>query len=137
MYPTDRKERQVIRKLQRDLSSMESLRERWNIKISDDKSQTTYFSCRNGPAESHRTSKGRNIPVANQVKYPDVIFDGKVTLRYHTTMRPSELLSLSAPNSTTRDWTLTLNYPPHGIHHICKDLRLINEYIGPCEREWK
>jgi hypothetical protein len=86
IYPTDRKERYVIRKLQGGLSSMESWDGRWNVKINADRIQAIYFFRGNGPAESHLTLKGRNIPFTNQVKYPDVIFDGKVTSRYHKTM---------------------------------------------------
>jgi hypothetical protein len=85
-YPTDRKERHVIRKLQRGLSSLETWRERWNIKINEDMSQAIYFSCGNGPAETHLTLKGWNITFDNQVKHPDVIFVRRVTLRYYTTM---------------------------------------------------
>jgi hypothetical protein len=55
IYPTDRKERHIIRKLQRDLLSIESWREGCNIKINDDKNQAIYFSRGNRPAESHFT----------------------------------------------------------------------------------
>jgi hypothetical protein len=36
VYETDRKERFVVRKLQRGLSSMETWCESWNIKITED-----------------------------------------------------------------------------------------------------
>jgi hypothetical protein len=57
--------------------------ERWNIKINEDKTQAIYFSRGNGPAEFNLTLKGRNIPFVNQVKYLGVIFDRKITWRYH------------------------------------------------------
>jgi hypothetical protein len=44
IYTTDRKEGYVLRKLQRDLASMESWCERWNIKINKDKTLAVYFS---------------------------------------------------------------------------------------------
>jgi hypothetical protein len=45
-------------------------------------------SCSSGKrlAESHLTLKGRSIPFVNQVKYLTVIFDMKITRRYHTEM---------------------------------------------------
>lgn len=85
IYPTDRKEHYVIRKLQRGLSSMESWRERWNIKPTKI-SQPIYFSRGNGPAETHLTLNRRNIPFANQVRYLDVFCGKRVTLTYHSAM---------------------------------------------------
>jgi hypothetical protein len=43
-YATDHKEGFIVGKLQRGLSSMEALCERWNIKINEDKTQGIYFS---------------------------------------------------------------------------------------------
>ena len=65
---------------------MQSWCERWNIKINEDKTQAIYFSLGNGPAESHLTLKGRNIPFVNHVKYIGVIFDRKSTWRYQLEM---------------------------------------------------
>jgi hypothetical protein len=44
IYATHRKEGYVFRKLQRDLSAIETWCERWNIKINEDKTQAIYFS---------------------------------------------------------------------------------------------
>src|SRR5215468_35958 len=85
-YATDRKEGFVTRKLQRGLTYVELWCERWNIKINEDKTQAIYFSRGNGPAESHLTLKGRNIPFVNQVKHLGVISDTKITWRYHIEM---------------------------------------------------
>jgi hypothetical protein len=46
LYVTDRKEGFIVRKLQRDFSSMETWFERWNIKISKDKTQGVFSRCR-------------------------------------------------------------------------------------------
>jgi hypothetical protein len=43
LYATGRKEGYVIRKLQRGFSSVETWRERWNIKINEDKTQGSPF----------------------------------------------------------------------------------------------
>jgi len=86
IYATDRKAGFVTRKLQRGLTYVELWCERWNIKINEDKTQAIYFSRGNGPAESHLTLKGRNIPFVNQVKYLGVIFDKEITWTYHIEM---------------------------------------------------
>jgi hypothetical protein len=73
LYATDRKEGFVVRKLQRDLSSMETWCERWNIKINKDKTQGIYFSRRRPPPESHLALNGRNISYVNSAKYLRII----------------------------------------------------------------
>jgi hypothetical protein len=83
MYGIDRKEIYVLRKLQRNLTSMEAWCERWNIKINEDKTQAIYFSRRRGQVEAHFALNGRNIPFVNYVKYLGVIFDRKITWRLH------------------------------------------------------
>jgi len=75
IYTTDRKEGYVLRKLQRDLASMESWCERWNTKINEDKTLAVYFSHWRRLVEAYLTVKGRHIPFVNNVKYLDVIFD--------------------------------------------------------------
>jgi hypothetical protein len=50
-FLTDRKEGYVLRKLQRGFTSMESWCERWNIKITQNKTQATYFFHRLGLVE--------------------------------------------------------------------------------------
>jgi hypothetical protein len=44
MYATDSKESSVLKTLQRDLTSTEARCERWNMKITEDKTQAIYFS---------------------------------------------------------------------------------------------
>ena len=111
IYPTDRKEHYVIRKLQRGLSSLESWRERWNIKPTKI-SQPVYFSCGNGLAETQLTLNGQNIPFANQVRYLDVICDRKVTLTYHSaTIEAKVFRKFISVYSlfNLSDWAVTLN----------------------------
>jgi hypothetical protein len=79
IYATDRKEGYVLRKLQRDFSSTETRCERWNIKISEDKTQAIYFSQRLRLHEAHLILNERNIPFVNHVKYRGVIFDKRIT----------------------------------------------------------
>jgi hypothetical protein len=86
IYCTDRKEGYVLRKLQRGLTSVASWCERWNIKINEDKTQAIYFPRRHRPVETCLTLNGRNIPSVNQVKYLDVVFDRKITWRFHIEM---------------------------------------------------
>jgi hypothetical protein len=86
IFATDRKEGYVVRKLQRGLSFTELRCEHWNVNINEEKTQAIYFSRGNRPAESHLTLKERKIPFVNQVKYLGVIFDRKVTWRYHIDM---------------------------------------------------
>jgi hypothetical protein len=77
VYATDGKE-DFVRKLQHGLSSMESLCERWNIKINEDKTQGIYFSRSRRPPESRLTLNGRNIPFVNSAKYHGVILIGRL-----------------------------------------------------------
>jgi hypothetical protein len=79
IYATDRKEGYVVRKLQRGLGAIETLCERWNINISEDVTQTFYFSHRLRLPEAHLTMNGRNIPFVNHIKYLGVIFDKRIT----------------------------------------------------------
>jgi hypothetical protein len=51
LYASGRKE--VVRKLQRGLSLMETWCERWNIKINEENSRGIYFSHSRRPPESH------------------------------------------------------------------------------------
>jgi hypothetical protein len=76
---TDHKEGYVLRKLQRFLSAIVRLCERWNIKINEDKTQVIYFSHRISPPESHLTLNGRNITFVNHVNYLGVTFDKNIT----------------------------------------------------------
>jgi hypothetical protein len=60
----------VLRKLQRDLNSIEMWCKRWNIKIDDDKTRVIYFSHRLRPPEVHLT-------------YLGIIFNERITWRFH------------------------------------------------------
>jgi hypothetical protein len=86
LYATDRKECYVFRKLQPALSAIEKWCERWNIQISEDKTQTINLSHRLRPPEAHLTLNGRNIPFVNHVKYLGKIFDKRITYRLHIKM---------------------------------------------------
>jgi hypothetical protein len=86
LYATERKESFVVRKLQRELNSMETWCERWNSKTNEDKTQGIYFSRSRQRPDSHLTLNGRNIPLVNSIKYLNVIFDKKVTWRLHIEM---------------------------------------------------
>jgi hypothetical protein len=84
MYATDRKEDDVLRKLQCGLISVETWFERWNIKINEDKTRAVFLSHRHGPPEAHLTLKGRSIPfVVKRVVYLGAIFDKRITWRLH------------------------------------------------------
>jgi hypothetical protein len=85
-YATKRKEGSVLRKLQRGLNSVAEWSKRWNIKINEDKTQAIYFSHRIRPPESLLTLNERNIPFVNNVNYPGVTFDKKITWRSHMEM---------------------------------------------------
>jgi hypothetical protein len=65
---------------------VEQWSERWNIKINEDKTQAIFFSHRIKPPESILTLNGRNIPFVNNKKYLGVIFDKKITWRWHIEM---------------------------------------------------
>jgi len=47
------------------------------------KNQSSYFSQRRAPVGNHLTSKGRDIPFEEEVKYLCVISDSRVTWRQH------------------------------------------------------
>jgi hypothetical protein len=57
--------------------------ERWDIKISEDKTQAIYFSHHRESPKSLLTLNGRRIPFVNNVKYLGVIFDKRITWRLH------------------------------------------------------
>jgi hypothetical protein len=80
MYTVDRKEGYVLRKLQRGLISMESWCERWNMKITDDKTQTIYFSHRRRPVEVFLILKRRHIPLINNVEHLAIKVNVKLSL---------------------------------------------------------
>jgi hypothetical protein len=69
--------------VQRGFTSIQAWCERWNIKISEDKTQAICFSHRGGPIETHLTLKGGNIPFVKDVEYLDIIFDKKNTWKIY------------------------------------------------------
>jgi hypothetical protein len=58
--------------------------EHWNIKINEDKTQAIHFSHQRRLPDSLFILNGQNIPFANSVKYPGVIFDKRMTWTLHT-----------------------------------------------------
>jgi hypothetical protein len=58
----------------------------WNIRINEDKTQAICFSHKIRPPESFLTINGQNMPFVNNVKYPGVIFDKKITWGLHIKM---------------------------------------------------
>jgi hypothetical protein len=83
LYSTELKEGYVFRKVQSGLNSMSAWCERWNIKINEIKTQAIYFSHQRRPPDSLLTLNGRNIPFVNSVKYLGVIFDKRMTWKFH------------------------------------------------------
>jgi hypothetical protein len=65
---------------------MEAWCERWNIIINEDKTGGIYFSRSRRPPESRLTLNGKYIPFVNSAKYLGVIFDRKITWRWHIEM---------------------------------------------------
>jgi hypothetical protein len=82
-HTTDCKEGNVLRNVQRGLTSMESWCESSNMKIDEDKIQAIYFSHRRIPVEAHFTLKGGNIAFSNNLKYLDVFFIEKLLGEYN------------------------------------------------------
>jgi hypothetical protein len=86
LYVTDRKEGYVLRKILRGLDSIVAWCKRWNIKINEDKTWAIYFTHRNRPPDSLLKLNGWNIPFVNSVKYLGVLFDKRMTWRFHIQM---------------------------------------------------
>jgi hypothetical protein len=86
MFSTDRKEDDVLIKLQRGLNSVETWCKLWNITVNEDKIRAVYFSNRLRPPEVHLTLNGLNIPFMNHVKYLGVILGKRITWRLHIEM---------------------------------------------------
>jgi hypothetical protein len=64
----------ALGKPQRGFIAVEAWCERWNIKITEDKTYAIYFSHRRKPVKAHLTLKWRDMPFVNHVKYLGVIF---------------------------------------------------------------
>jgi len=74
---------------------MESWCERWNVKISEDKTQSIYFSHRRKPVDAHLTLKGRHSPSVNNVKYLGVIFHKKLRIETASSLSFEHLLAFT------------------------------------------
>jgi hypothetical protein len=83
IYATDREESYILIKLQRGLNEMEAWCQRSSIKINEDKTRTIYFSRRLTPVRAYLILKGWNIPFVKDVEYLGVIFNRRITWRYH------------------------------------------------------
>jgi hypothetical protein len=83
LHVTECKEGYVLRKVQHGLNSMSAWCERWNIKITEDKTQAIYFSHQRRPPDSLLTLNGQNIPFVNNVKYLGVMFEKRMMWRLH------------------------------------------------------
>jgi hypothetical protein len=86
LYATDRKEGDVLRKIQRGLDSMAAWCVRWIIKLNEDKTQAIYFTHRNRLPDFLLRLNGRNLPFVNSVKYLGVLFYKEMTWRLHIQM---------------------------------------------------
>jgi hypothetical protein len=60
--------------------------ERWNVKVSEEKTQAIYFSRGLRPPEFHLTLNERNTAFVNRIKYFGVIFGEKITWTLHIEM---------------------------------------------------
>jgi hypothetical protein len=83
IYTTDRKEGNVLRKLQHGLTSVGSWCERWTIKFNEGKNQAIYFSRVRRLPETSLILNGRNIPFVDHTKYLGVSVDRKITSKMH------------------------------------------------------
>jgi hypothetical protein len=68
------------------LTSGDSWCERWNMKVSEVKTQSICFSHRRRPVQAFLTLKGRQVPFVNHVKYAGVIFCKKISWRFHISL---------------------------------------------------
>jgi hypothetical protein len=69
-----------------------SLNERRNTKMNEGKAQVIYFSRRLRVPEDGRELNKRNIPFIKYVKYLGVIFDRRMSWRYHIERTPAKAL---------------------------------------------
>jgi hypothetical protein len=83
IYATEKHERCVLCKLQRELTAVNSWDERWNIRINEGKIQAIYFTRRLRVSDDVLQLNGRDIPFVNNVMYLGVTFDRRMTWRHH------------------------------------------------------
>jgi hypothetical protein len=86
IYTTDLKAGYVLRKLQCDLTSMESRCEHWNIKFDEDKTQAIYFFHRRRLVEAFLSLKGLQVSFVNHMKYLGVILMKRTACRLQIEM---------------------------------------------------
>jgi hypothetical protein len=79
---------------------METWCERWNIKINEDKTGDLLFS-QSSTARVPSYTDGRKIPFVYSVKHLGVIFDKKVTWKFH-----KELIEAKAFRTFSRIYSL-------------------------------
>jgi hypothetical protein len=102
LYARDRKEGYVLRKIQRELNSMATSCECWNIKINEDKTLAILSTHRNRSPDTLLTLNRRNIPfLVNSIKHLGVIFDKRMTCRLHI-----ELIAAKAFRTFIRIYSL-------------------------------
>jgi hypothetical protein len=92
LLATEKHERRVLNKVQRDLTAVGSWCQRWNIKINEGKTQAIYFSKRRRMPGDDLQLNGRNIPFVNSVKYLGVIFHRMMTWRLHIEKTAAKVL---------------------------------------------
>jgi hypothetical protein len=83
IYATEKHEPRVLCKLQRGLTAVNSWCEGWNIKINEGKTQAIYFYRSVGVPDGVLKLNGRDIASVKNVTYLGVIFDRRMTWRYH------------------------------------------------------
>jgi hypothetical protein len=86
IYAEDSKEGEVLRKLQRGLTAIETWCERCNIKIIENETQAIDFSHRLRSPEAHIALNGRNIPFVNHVQFLGVILHTRIAWKLNIEM---------------------------------------------------
>jgi hypothetical protein len=109
IHTADLSEVYVLRKEQFGLTSTESLRERWNININENKIQTIYFSHLRRLVEAYLTLKGRNTPFVNNVTY------------LHTEMIAKDFRKMIRIYPLLKGDSLKLQYEINTVQSIDKD----------------
>jgi hypothetical protein len=83
IYATEKHERRVLCKLQRELIAVNSWCEHWNRKISEGKTQAISFSRILRDPDDVLQLNGLDIAYVNIVTYLGVTFDMRTTWRHH------------------------------------------------------
>jgi hypothetical protein len=85
---------EIKSELQCSLTAVKLCRMSWNIKINEEKTRAIYFSGRCKVLEDVLQLNGQNIPSVNNVKYPDVILDRRMTWRLHIERTKAKALNM-------------------------------------------